>query len=288
MLGFREEFEYGVCSSCGTIQILSLPDSIIEYYPPYYYSFKQHPPKLKPLSFLKGLVKDLKIRKKYLTSKRAIIKCLKPLATLTSENILDIGCGSGQLICELFNLGFTNVQGVDKFISNELDYGNGVKVFKKDLSELKKESYDLLMMHHVFEHMDEPLQELQKSYALLKKGGHLIIRIPVVGKAWESYQENWAQLDAPRHFFIHTEASMKLLADQAGFNITNVIYDSGSFQFWGSELYKQDIALVDDKTKEYRAPGDFFSEETLADYEIQAKQLNKDRQGDQAIFYLKK
>ena len=33
MLGFRDEFEYAVCQNCGTIQILTLPDAIVDYYP---------------------------------------------------------------------------------------------------------------------------------------------------------------------------------------------------------------------------------------------------------------
>jgi len=288
MLGFRKEFEYGLCSSCGTIQILSLPDSITEYYPPYYYSFTQKPPALEPLPFMKRLVKDLRMKKKYRKSESDLLKWFRPLEILPSQKILDIGCGSGKFICELFNFGFPNVQGVDKFTSGELDYGYGVKVFQKDLSELRKQNYDLLMMHHVFEHMDQPLEELRKCHALLKKDGYLIIRIPVVGQAWDIYQEKWIQLDAPRHFFIHTEKSIEILAGQSGFTINEVVYDSSAFQFWGSELYKQDVAFVDDQTKEYRRAENFFSEQALIDYEVQAQQLNKNKKGDQAVFYLKK
>jgi SAM-dependent methyltransferase len=288
MLGYRNEFEYGVCPNCGTLQILYEPDSIAEYYPPYYYSFTQEIPKLKPLPLIKRLVKDFGMKKKYRKNENDLLKWFKPLKVMPSNKILDIGCGSGRLICELFNTGFQNVHGVDKFISGEFDYGYGVKVFHKDLSELKKENYDLLMMHHVFEHMYKPLEELKKSHALLKKNGHLIIRIPVVGKAWEYYKEKWIQLDAPRHFFIHTEESIAILAQQSGFRITDVIYDSSAFQFWGSELYKQDIALVDQETKKYRRPEDFFSEKVLAEYEQEAELLNENKQGDQAVFYLKK
>ncbi|SEB14250.1 class I SAM-dependent methyltransferase [Pedobacter hartonius] len=288
MLGFRDEFEYGICSNCGTIQILSEPESIAAYYPPYYYSFIQEVPKLKPLPLMKRLVKDSRMKKMYKASENDLLKWLRPLGILPSNKILDIGCGTGRYICELFNFGFQNVHGADKFISGEIDYGYGVKVFQRDLSELQKENYDLLMMHHVFEHMAEPLDELKKSHALLKKNGHLIVRIPVVGKAWQKYNENWIQLDAPRHFFIHTGESIAILAKQAGFTITNVVHDSNAFQFWGSELYKRNIALVDQETKQYRSPSDFFSEKVLAEYEDEAQRLNESKQGDQAVFYLKK
>ena len=204
------------------------------------------------------------------------------------QRILDIGCGKGKLICEMFNLGFTNVAGTDKFINEEYDYGYGVKVFKKDLKELKPNSFDLLMMHHAYEHMSEPLEELKKCYDLLKSKGHLMIRIPVVGMAWEKYREDWIQLDAPRHFFIYTEQSMKILAKKSGFIISDVVYDSSAFQFWGSELYKRDIALVNPTTKAYVNRSDFFSEIQLTAYEKQASILNSQKKGDQAIFYLHK
>lgn len=288
MLGTRDEFEYAQCMECGTIQIVDIPDAMENYYPYYYYSFKESVPVLKRKSLLKRIFADFRIKRKYRKSTTVNLQHLKPLQILPSHRILDVGCGKGRLICELFNDGFENVQGVDKFVTEEHDYNYNVKVFKKDLSELEPNSYDLLMMHHCFEHMDQPLVEFRNCYNLLKPGGYLMIRIPVVGKAWEMYGADWIQLDAPRHFFIHTEKSMELLAKATGFNIIDVIYDSSSFQFTGSELYKRGIPLVDDATKEYRDIRPLFSDEEHKHYEQQARQLNQDRKGDQAIFYLRK
>jgi len=288
MLGKRDEFEYAQCTNCGTIQILEIPKNIEDYYPEYYYSFKEDIPLIKRLSGSKRLFNKYRIKRKYREQNIPIFRYLKPLKTTPSSRILDIGCGRGKLICEMFNLGFENVQGVDKFVTAEYDYDYGVKVLKKDLSELENKRYNLLMMHHVFEHMDEPLEELKKCFELLKSKGYLIIRIPVVGRAWDIYGKDWIQLDAPRHFFIHTEKSMTLLAERAGFEIANIIYDSAGFQFWGSELYKRDIALVENTTKNYRIDTDFFSDEELRIYDQQAKDLNDARKGDQAIFYLRK
>ncbi|WP_299500630.1 class I SAM-dependent methyltransferase [Mucilaginibacter sp.] len=288
MLGMRDEFAYAQCPSCQTIQIIDMPTHIESYYPGYYYSFQHTIPPLVPLPFIKRWFESFRIKKKYRKSKMDIFNYLKPLGTLPSQKILDIGCGKGKLICEMYNLGFTNIQGVDKYVHQEYDYGHGVKVFRKDLCELRPDSYDLLMMHHVFEHMDDPYTEFSKSYNLLKKGGYLLVRIPVVGKAWEIYQQNWVQLDAPRHFFLHTTKSIQLLADKTGFILEDVNYDSTAFQFWGSELYKRDIALVKPDTKEYVTAKDFFSADEIAGYEISAEELNSQNQGDQAIFYLRK
>jgi predicted SAM-dependent methyltransferase len=288
MLGMRDEFAYAQCPNCGAIQIIDVPATIQNYYPEYYYSFQHIIPKLVRLPFIKRLFGNIRIKKKYRKSKVEVLNYLKPLGILPSQKILDIGCGKGKLICEMFNLGFTNIQGVDKYIHEEHNYGYGVKVLKKDLSELESNSYKLLMMHHVFEHMDDPYTEFAKCYQLLKKGGYLLVRIPVVGKAWEIYGKDWVQLDAPRHFFLHTIASINLLAEKTGFIIDDVSYDSTAFQFWGSELYKRDIPLVKPDTKKYVDAKDYYSTDELTGYEIRAQELNTQNQGDQAIFYLRK
>ncbi|MNJ91748.1 Ubiquinone biosynthesis O-methyltransferase [compost metagenome] len=288
MLGTRDEFDYGQCTECGTIQILNAPESMENYYPYYYYSFKQIVPELSRQPLIKRIFGDFRMKRKYKRNNTEIFQYLKPLQILPSQKILDVGCGKGKLICEMFNHGFENVQGIDKFVTEEYDYNYNVKVVKKDLAELEDNSYDLLMMHHVLEHMDQPYEELRKCYNLLKPGGYLVIRIPVVGKAWEIYGANWIQLDAPRHLYIYTEESMKLLAMKTGFNIIDVVYDSSSFQFLGSEMYKRDIALVDNNTKGYRNVSAFFSDEEWENYEKMSHQLNRERRGDQAIFYLRK
>jgi len=284
MLGLRHEFPYTQCIACNTIQSLDMPQSLDAYYPDYYYSFTQE---VQPLQKPSLTTKIKRVLRKHFGSPHGILPQLKPIGTKLDDKILDIGCGKGKLICEMFNQGFTDVQGVDKFIPLEYDYGNGVKILKKDIAELQKNSYDLLMMHHVFEHVENPIEELGKCYELLKKDGYLMIRIPVVGKPWEIYRENWIQLDAPRHAFIYTSESMKILANKTGFDLINVVYDSMGFQFWGSELYKKDISLVNEQ-KKYRIAEDYFSKSEIATFETEALKLNKNKEGDMAIFYLRK
>lgn len=285
MFGFRTEFPYAQCSNCQTIQILEIPKDIANYYPEHYYSFKQYVP---PITGIKAILK--RIFKKYRIRKfrHEILDQLHPINILPTQRILDIGCGRGKLICEMFNYGFKNIQGVDRFIPQEYQYGHNVKVLKNDLSELKNNSYDLLMMHHVFEHMEEPMSELTKAYKLLKNNGYLMIRIPVVNDAWSIYHRDWVQLDAPRHFFIHTGKSISIMAKEVGFTVTDVVYDSHSMQFWGSELYKRDIPLINEASKDFINPDDFFSSDEIAGFERSAKELNHNNKGDQAIFYLQK
>lgn len=144
------------------------------------------------------------------------------------------------------------------------------------------------MMHHVLEHMFDPEEEIRECYRILKSNSFLIVRIPVKNFVWEKYQENWAQLDAPRHFFIHTIKSMELLAKRSGFKMHSKIFDSTAFQFQGSEFYKADIPLHDMETHEPYRMGRLLTKKQSRLFTREARILNKKELGDQAIFYLYK
>lgn len=288
MFGFRDEFEYAECEECGCIQIRNEPENIKKYYPPYYYSFNREISTLKRKPFIKRLVKDYRIKRVYNRIQYPDLLLLKEAGVKASDKILDIGCGNGELICRLFNQGFEYVRGTDKFISNDINYGFGVKIHKAGLTEIPSSSYNFLMMHHVLEHIPNQLEELKECYRILKPKSFLLVRIPVKNRAWEIYKEDWVQLDAPRHYFIHTVKSIDTLAKETGFEIRKTIFDSSAFQFLVSEQYKKDISMYVTETYLPYPSSKLFSDEEIIHFEERAKQLNKEQQGDQAAFYLYK
>lgn len=302
MFGMRDEFEYLECAACGTIQLIEIPD-LSRFYPADYYSFDA----AREL----GLSNDLKSRLaarlsadyfinrrnrigKRLAEKKAWIKIYFPaylrqfdLDINFRSRILDFGCGAGRLLHILHYFGFRHLTGADAFIETDVFYPNGVKIYKRRLEELEP-FFDLVMLHHSFEHLPNPLETLQEIHRLLRTDKFCLIRIPVVNFAWEKYGVNWVQLDPPRHLFLFTEKSLRLLAEKAGFIVEKVIYDSESFQFWGSEQYAQDIPLNDARSYKGDISKSIFTAEQLIDWENQARNLNAQGKGDQACFYLRK
>ena len=267
------------------------------YYPPNYYSFGQISYKHHPLKifFKKELIKYRVFKQNSLLGRILSLKYREPEdfypwfeKTKLNFNsaILDVGCGSGLLLLKLRKSGFTNVSGIDPFIEKEINYEGGVTVYKKSLSEVAGQ-YDLIIFNHALEHMPNQKEALQLAYSLLKRGGCILVRVPVAGTyAWKTYGVNWVQLDAPRHLFIHTVASMKLLATQVGFSRVDTVFDSWDLQFWGSEQYLKDIPLRDKRSYGELYDESLFTKKQIQDFRDRAKALNKQNDGDAAAFFL--
>ena len=298
MFGLGDDFAYTECGNCGCVQIDEIPEDLSKYYPEHYYSFNT---RLRltdnPIvAFLKKQRASHVFENSSLigkifwnTAKRPVFYVYFQRAGIDlSSSVLDVGCGEGKLLVWMKREGFTDLTGVDPYLKDPIDYGNGLIIYKKDLSEIDRE-FDFIMLHHSFEHMGDPLAVLQKLVQLLKKDGCLLIRIPVASSyAWKTFGIHWMALDPPRHLFLHTEESMKILAEQAGLKTSEVIYDSAAQQFWGSIQYQKGISLVDDRSYYKNKEKSIFTPEEIKKFEKHAKELNEKRTGDTACFYLKK
>ncbi|MDR3625189.1 MAG: class I SAM-dependent methyltransferase, partial [Ignavibacteriaceae bacterium] len=204
-----------------------------------------------------------------------------------NDSILDIGCGNGRLLLKLQRAGFRKLLGIDPFIKEEIVYNKNLRILKKNLSDVQNLSFDWVMLHHVFEHMENPHEAFVLLKKIVKKNGNVLIRIPLVDSyVWQKYKTDWVQLDPPRHYFLHSVKSIKYLSDKYGFKINKIIYDSTSFQIWGSEQYKRQIPLMSNNSFFVNRNASIFSRADMQLYKEQTRELNKNREGDAACFYL--
>jgi len=296
MFGSRDEFDYLECSNCRCVQIVDVPRSMSKYYPASYYAFAAIAPRRRLLRFL------LRLRNGYALTGRGFVGRLihryspprLPLGSLAHleldyrARMLDVGCGRGLLLKALADQGFSNLVGADPFLPADVERASGVEFREATINEITGE-FDVIMFHHAFEHISDPGATLTAVQRLLVPGGSCVIRIPTVSSyAWQHYKTNWVQLDAPRHFYLHSIESMKILAGEAGLELSSVIYDSSAFQFWGSEQYAADIPLVDSRSYSVSPTNSLFTRKQIAAFEERAVELNRAELGDQAAFYLRK
>jgi SAM-dependent methyltransferase len=149
-------------------------------------------------------------------------------------------------------------------------------------------AFDVVFMGHTLEHISEQHETLRQLERLLAPGGVAIVRIPMIPcYAWEHYETDWVQLDAPRHFVIHTPESLRLLAEDAGLRIDEIEYDSNSFQFWGSEQYRMGIPLSAANSWSVSPRRSPFDPAKIDEFEERATQLNRERRGDQVAVWLR-
>jgi SAM-dependent methyltransferase len=211
---------------------------------------------------------------------------LRPLQLPRSARILEVGCGSGHLLLDLAYLGFQNLTGVDPYIERDLVYKEGPVVRKRELTQMTG-VYDLIMLHHSFEHMENPDRVALALGGLLAPEGRIVLRIPVASSyAWKQYGIHWFNLDAPRHFYLHTPKSIALLAKPAGLEITEVTPEADAFPFLASEAYARDIPMNDPRFPRLISIQNWLPSHKRKELRTKAAEVNRSGQADMVCFYL--
>jgi SAM-dependent methyltransferase len=142
-------------------------------------------------------------------------------------------------------------------------------------------AFDLITLHHSLEHMPDQLNALSQARRLLAPNGRVLIRVPTVSSdAFEHYRENWVNLDAPRHFFLHSHRSLGDVASRAGLTIDRLWCDSTDMQFMASEQYAKDIPLMDPRSAAVAKRDGIFSRAQRRAYARKAAEANQALRGD--------
>ena len=109
------------------------------------------------------------------------VKRLKHLKDIliNTKNVLDFGCGEGYFINAVKSK-YTNIDiyGVD-ICKHNLEYcrSKNIECFK-ELSYFEKNFFDVITIFHVLEHLDNPIETLNKIKKYLKPNGKIIIEVP--------------------------------------------------------------------------------------------------------------
>jgi hypothetical protein len=278
--GMRDEFNYTECHACGSIFLAPPPEDMARYYPDNYYSLRGESP-------LKRFIKSVRARHEfrkptlagYLITRifgPSHLEWLKHVNPRYDAPILDIGCGTGELLRQLAAIGYTDLTGIDPYGTES----QNPRILRTTVDAAPRRAYHLILMNHSLEHCANPLEMLRATRTQIDQNGSVLIRMPVAGNmAWRMYREHWVQLDAPRHLVLLTESTFRQIAPTCGFAVEKVIYDSGPSQFLASEQYKNGVPLLEQKRKQDRA--------TMQQYAELAREANASNDGDQAVFILR-
>jgi SAM-dependent methyltransferase len=211
----KEKFSLSKCDSCDFVFTNPVPSfkEIGAYYATEkYYSHN---------SKSKGIISSIYsgVREVNLKNKYKIVSEFKD-----GGSILDIGCGTG----EFLNYGKKKswkVKGIEpnenarKFIQD--NYGIDVED-EPGLKTLKNNSFDVVSMWHVLEHVYDLNDRMQSIKNLLKDDGVAIIALPMIDSPdSKKFGKHWAGLDVPRHLHHFSSATFEKLADRNSFIVVN-------------------------------------------------------------------
>ena len=152
---------------------------------------------------------------------------LEYLCSLPDEprKIMDIGCGPGWLLSALSDHWDKNGIEISNFASQMASkYAHVINVSIEGF-ECQKNEYDVVVMHHVIEHLQDPVVAIKKIHEMLKPGGILIIGTPDFDcGAARRYGNNFRLLHDRTHVSLFSNDSMHRFLRDHGFHIEKVDY----------------------------------------------------------------
>lgn len=128
--------------------------------------------------------------------------------------LLDIGCGTGEFLktfkdAKWETLGIEPSDDARKMAIQ--NYGLDVRE-EWGLKNLEPESFDVITMWHVLEHVPHLNERISDLKRLLKPGGMIVIAVPNCSSLdAKNYGANWAAYDVPRHLYHFTPKDIETL-----------------------------------------------------------------------------
>ncbi len=213
----QENFSIWQCKSCVLLFTNPIPkgQNLGKYY--------ESPDYLSHDTSSSGVIGKLYqfLRKVNIARKYKIVTNLK-----NSGNILDIGCGTGELLNYFQNqnwscLGIEPNEPARKFA--KAHYNLRVEE-EQSLETIPSQSFDIISMWHVLEHVPDVNERIIQVKRILKNNGHLIIALPnPISRDADYYKTYWAGLDVPRHLYHFSPQAFENLANRHNLEIIHTL-----------------------------------------------------------------
>ncbi len=139
----------------------------------------------------------------------------------TAPRVLDIGCGRGLLLNTLRELG-CKCHGLERVDFPAVDLGPEIRLHRASLDEVgfAPGYFDVIVLWHMLEHLEDPFRALRSCARLLRPGGLLSVSVPNFdGFQAHCFGAHWFALDLPRHLYHFRLGTLKRCLEEAGFEI---------------------------------------------------------------------
>ncbi len=143
--------------------------------------------------------------------------------------VLDIGCGRGNLLRAFATLGCSGL-GIERPGLHFADLPADVTIIHDDLktAQIPDNSVDIIVLWHVLEHLSDPEQTLTECRRIAAPGALLVIEVPNFA-SWQArlFGRYWFHLDLPRHLHHFTPHAINQMTAKQHFQTRS----SATFSF---------------------------------------------------------
>jgi SAM-dependent methyltransferase len=223
-----ERYPASKCGSCGLVFLSAQPDrdTLSEMYDADYFE-SDFRCGSEPAAGLGGE----KSEKVFAGEAKAALDLIRELTGREGGRILEIGCAGGWFLKAARERGW-DARGVEiskeaaEFARQKL----GLDVFRGELAdaEFPSDSFDVVYMADVLEHVAEPVAFALEVRRILADGGHLVVCGPTalnalsrrLGLAAYAFLKRTRSIAlAPYHLFEYTPRTLRLLLEKGGFDV---------------------------------------------------------------------
>lgn len=147
------------------------------------------------------------------------------LNNLPPGRILDIGCGLGYLLSGLDERWERHGVEISQFAARQAAQWGRIFVGKVQDAQYADAYFDVVVMHHVIEHVADPEAMIQEVFRILRDGGILVLGTPDFDSgAARRFGDKYRLLHDPTHIRLFTNESMHRFLRDYEFVIDRVEY----------------------------------------------------------------
>lgn len=150
---------------------------------------------------------------------------IRHLKFVPHGRLLDVGCGSGSWLGHMRSLGW-QVEGLDfdaQAVNAAIGRGLAVRLGGLEEQAFAANSFDVVTMSHVIEHVPNPVITLKECARILKPGGKLVLWTPNISSLGHRiFKQHWRGLEPPRHLHLFCPSSMQSLLRLGGFTDASI------------------------------------------------------------------
>jgi SAM-dependent methyltransferase len=210
----KERFKLYECQDCRTVFTdVRVSDSYYRrYYPAGYYA------DYRGNFLIENLLKFLR----WVSCQRrlGLIEKYRPKA----KKILEVGCGTGDFLAQLPTYFERYGTEINPEACREIRKTHPeIRIFDQKIDEKglgKKIKFDVVLMWHVLEHIEDPCSFFKGIFKLLEEKGVLIFDIPNRRSlGFTLTKGSWFHLDAPRHLFYYEYDCLRPLLKEHHFRV---------------------------------------------------------------------